>query len=70
MKPSIGRIVHFTDREYGTVAAIVTKVEAEDDTRVWLTAFLPEKLPGFLTVPVPHAETPTLGHWSWPPRQP
>jgi len=66
--PSIGRIVHFQHpaQAGGPIAAIITSV-LEDDV-VLLTAFMPSQLPGYVVKPVPFAETPTPGHWSWPPR--
>jgi hypothetical protein len=70
--PSIGRIVHYhltpdlSDKpagEFTTRAAIIT---ATDSFAALLTVFGPD---GPYTAPdVPFAETPQVGHWSWPPR--
>lgn len=72
--PSIGRIVHY--QSFGTPggeylpeprAAIITGVHPSDAALVAdLTIFNPE---GFHQPRrVPYADTPTPGHWNWPPR--
>lgn len=65
--PSIGRIVIFTDKKLdAAVPAIITKVEAGN--YAYLSVFVPGQVPGYTAVPVPFAEEPKQGHWSWPPR--
>ena len=78
MKPSIGRIVHY--QSYGTPggeylpeprAAIITQVncnhEAHDTNGLCGLAILnPTGM--FFNAAVPYSETPTPGHWNWPPR--
>ena len=69
MKPTIGRIVHYQDRIYGTAAAIITDVK--DDGTVCLGIF--HKVPGNIKdsvvyVIAEYSETPQDGYWSWPPR--
>jgi hypothetical protein len=75
MKPTIGRIVHFHHTDGRVLAAIVTAVYS--DTHVALTVFQPGAAPGYATegtdpkspvARIPHAEEPTPGHWTWPPR--
>ncbi|ANA85381.1 hypothetical protein SEA_PHLOP_77 [Gordonia phage Phlop] len=78
-QPTVGRIVHY--QSYGTPggeylpeprAAIVTAVDdsygtSEDpETRVSLCVVNPTGL--FFKENLPFAETPTPGHWNWPPR--
>lgn len=72
MKPTVGRIVHYEDPEIGTIAAVITAVH---EGGVNLTTFTPGKPcgyvavgPGNLLAVVAFAETPTPGHWNWPPR--
>lgn len=71
MTPSIGRVVHY--QSYGTPggeylaeprAAIITAVN--DDGTVGLCVLNPTGQ--FFNTSVPGAETPTPGHWNWPPR--
>jgi hypothetical protein len=64
MEPSIGRIVHVQE-DANAHAAIITAVHEDG---VSLTLFRPGYLPGYSVGHVPYAETPTPGHWSWPPR--
>lgn len=66
-RPSVGRIVHFHPRVINPMpeAAIVMYVH-EDGSTVTLTAFTP--VGPDVEDAVPFAETPTPGHWSWPPR--
>jgi hypothetical protein len=69
MKPTIGRIVHFTAQispdEVCTFAAIVTATAADDC--VSLTVF-PEGAAPYTRTGVAFSEQPRLGCWSWPPR--
>lgn len=65
MKPSIGRIVHYTAWG-GCQAAIITAVHPEpaDLESVGLTTF-----PGAVDRhPVPHDEGKSNGSWHWPER--
>jgi len=78
MRPTVGRIVHYTnlgdkDGKYPpqTIAAIITKVEPkpgvnpldESDYTVSLKAFYPT---GFFDMPdVPFAPAEERGHWRW-----
>ncbi len=71
MKPTIGRIVHYTnlgdkDGRYPpeTQAAIVTGVNA--DGTVALHIFY--RTGQFDMPSVPFAHTAERGHWTWPPR--
>lgn len=75
MTPSIGRIVHY--QSYGTPggeylpeprAAVISEVFDQDDNPggVSLVVLNPSGL--FFNQDVPYAETPTPGHWNWPPR--
>lgn len=64
--PSIGRIVLYHSGEDDTFAAIITGLA--EDNAVYLTVFPPRSLPGYVSTPVPHSETPQPGCWSWPPR--
>lgn len=78
MTPTIGRTVHYQSYgtpggEYGSEprAAIITAVfngqdEETGDGFVSLAVLNPTGL--FFHQAVPYAETPTPGHWSWPPR--
>lgn len=79
MTPSVGRIVHMTSRGSAdgqfppaTRAAVVTAVHWSPETpeptveSVDLCVLNPTGL--FFDLGVPYAETPTPGHWSWPPR--
>ncbi|QWS68186.1 hypothetical protein SEA_VANLEE_69 [Gordonia phage VanLee] len=73
-QPTVGRIVHY--QSYGTPggeylpearAAIITEVghgPLEGD--VGLCVLNPTGQ--FFNRDVPYAETPTPGHWNWPPR--
>ena len=72
MKPSIGRIVHYS---YGTPggeykpeprAAIITEISANGDSRVGLCVLNPTGM--FFNREVAYSEAPAPGHWSWPPR--
>lgn len=68
---TVGRIVHYmdpddTDGRYApeAQAALVTGVNADGTPS--LVVFYRT---GMFNMPtVPYAETPTRGHWSWPPR--
>lgn len=79
MKPSIGRIVHF--QTYGSaggeylpapMAALVTRVDdsfgtdEHPETRVDLAVFYESGLA--FRRNIEFAESPTPGHWNWPPR--
>lgn len=71
MKPTIGRIVHYTnlgdkDGKYPPEqqAAIITKVYS--DTTVALKIFYKTGL--FDRDSVPYSENYECGHWSWPPK--
>lgn len=71
MKPTVGRIVHYTnlgdkDGRYPpeTQAAIITGLN--DDGSVALKIFYRT---GIFDMPsVPYSVLPERGHWSWPPR--
>jgi hypothetical protein len=70
-RPSIGRIVHYTnlgdkDGKYPpeTQAALITGVN--EDGSVALHVFY--KTGQFDMPSVPFAESPVRGHWNWPPR--
>jgi hypothetical protein len=72
-KPSIGRIVHYlrpvslghVQRE-SPVPAVITKTETDDAT---CHLYIMSDLFGcYFELSVPYAESPTPGHWSWPPR--
>lgn len=72
MEPSIGRIVHY--QSYGTPggeylpeqrAAIITEVSDPETREVGLCVLNPTG--HFFNRNVPYAETPTSGHWNWPP---
>ncbi|QJD50406.1 hypothetical protein SEA_CHRIS_3 [Mycobacterium phage Chris] len=73
MNPSVGRIVHFVppnvepaDAAAEVRAAIVTDVLSASTGLVGLAVFMPY---GIAVPPeVAHADTPTPGCWSWPPR--
>lgn len=75
MKPTVGRIVHYTnlgdkDGKYPPEqqAAIVTKVIGGDsDMNVSLHIFYPTG--DFYMQNVPHSEEYARGHWSWMPFQ-
>lgn len=71
MNPTVGRTVHY--QSYGTPggeylpeprAAIVTEVG--EGGSVGLAVLNPTGL--FFNLNVPFADTPTPGHWNWPPR--
>lgn len=75
--PSIGRVVHY--HSYGTPggeylpeprAAIVTAIELVAENPDAYTASLCVLNPTgmFFKEDVEFTETPTPGHWSWPPR--
>lgn len=80
MEPSVGRIVHY--QSYGTPggeylpeprAAIITEVRRCDTNlgkpgcpHVSLCVMNPTGY--FFNQEVPYADTPTSGHWNWPPR--
>ncbi|MFD3594292.1 hypothetical protein ACFWU5_16325 [Nocardia sp. NPDC058640] len=70
--PSVGRIVHY--QSYGTPggeylpeprAAVITELSGPDGT-VGLCVLNPTGM--FFNENVKFAETPTPGHWNWPPR--
>lgn len=77
--PSVGRIVHY--QSYGTPggeylpeprAAVITTVHAQDPVPehgvpyVGLAVLNPTGV--FFNESVKFAESPTPGHWNWPPR--
>lgn len=63
MRPSVGRIVHFSSHGEGKCqAAIVTTVT--DDTTVGLTVFAPFSLPFIQDVTL--NENGQAGTWHWP----
>lgn len=71
MQPSVARIVHY--QSYGTPggeylpeprAAVITSVGVLG--QVSLAVLNPTGM--FFNECVPFAETPTPGHWNWPPR--
>lgn len=73
MEPSVGRIVHY--HSYGTPggeylpeprAAIITEVSHQETREVGLCVLNPTGQ--FFNQEVPYADTPTPGHWNWPPR--
>lgn len=79
--PSIGRIVHYTSASYGTSypegithAAIVTGLVSDEnlylDVRPGPLGDAPRSWGSYGpdSGGIPFAETPTPGHWSWPPR--
>jgi hypothetical protein len=75
MKPTVGRVVHAMSRGSAdgqfppaVRAAVITEVlpADADGQRVHLCVLNPTGL--FFDLSVPYAETPTPGHWSWPPR--
>lgn len=80
MTPTVGRIVHYTDRSTLKVyAAIVTEVTPkageypvdEEDFGISLKVFLPEGLFDMPAVPYSPATPGTdeaRGHWAWPGR--
>lgn len=70
-QPSIGRIVHY--QSYGTPggeylpeprAAVITQILGEGE--VGLCILNPTGM--FFNPSIPFAESPTPGHWNWPPR--
>lgn len=75
MKPSVGRIVHYTprypdDKPGGPWAALIVFVAAEEVDGmplVNLTGFDPHG-DKFAPRAVKYSEEPTPGCWSWPPR--
>jgi hypothetical protein len=81
MRPSVGRIVHYHHQDgWPPFAAIITAVRpcetwGCDDAHVQLAVFAVADDHGriepseALPPAVPYAETPTPGHWSWPPRE-
>ena len=71
--PSLGRIVHYKSQgsmtgafEAETYSAIISRLPEAGGEIVGLTVFQPIGV--FYKGAVPYAETPTPGHWSWPPR--
>ena len=82
MRPTVGRSVHY--QSYGTPngeylpeprAAVITEAQymgegeptpSEVAYRVSICVLNPEGM--FFNRGVPFAETPTPGHWNWPPR--
>lgn len=74
-QPTVGRIVHYwpdQDAHHAPWAAIITGLWNSDEGTVRLHIFTPH---GDAEDPIPedgaypYAETPTAGHWNWPPRQ-
>ena len=70
--PSIGRIVHY--QRFGSPGgehqpepspAVITKVLDEATGRCQLFVMNPN---GLYFNDTPYSETPTPGHWNWPPR--
>lgn len=83
MKPTIGRIVHYTPDEGGTPrAAIVTDVgtvpptvERDGARYEYTTESVNLEVLGYRSAlwplrEVPYADEPKPGHWNWPPREP
>lgn len=81
MKPTVGRIVHYTpfDNEApGPWAAVITLVSTIDETAqkggvvpiVNLTLFPPYGIAEVPSLGVAYSEEPKPGCWSWPPRTP
>lgn len=73
MKPTVGRIVHY--HRYGSPGgehkpepspAVITKVLSEETQECQLFVMNPN---GVYFNSTPFAETPTPGHWNWPPRE-
>ena len=73
MKPTIGRIVHYTAETIEgakTYAGIITAVYPSGST-VDLVTFGPGSIHHHEEVPLaPLTSEPMPGHWSWPPREP
>ena len=79
MKPTVGRIVHYTPKDHedgltrtGPWAGIVTEVF--EDSRARLQLFTPitqfeEPVWGEMPGVYKYSETPKPGHWNWPPRE-
>ena len=71
MKPTIGRIVHYTATTLQgeqTFAGIITAVR-ENGIAVDLVTFGPGSIHHHLDVPLaPLTSSATPGHWSWPPK--
>lgn len=79
-KPTVGRIVHY--QSYGTPggeylpeprAAIITAVglpvaAGPDGPVIPVSLCILNPTGYFFNQSVPFAETPTPGHWNWPPR--
>lgn len=73
MEPSVGRIVYYqSDGTPGGEylpeprAAIITAVANQETRAVGLCVLNPTGQ--FFNQEVPYADTPTPGHWNWPPR--
>lgn len=64
MKPSIGRIVHFTTEDNVSFAAIITSIVS--GTIVSLTVFAPNLT--YIDCLVEYSDAPKSGCWSWPPK--
>lgn len=68
MKPTVGRIVHYYSKTKNKLvsklhAAVVAEVHV--DGQATLTVLDPD---GIHFKKAPQAETPTEGHWNWPPK--
>lgn len=71
LKPSVGRVVHYQaygtpGGEYKSVPRAATITQVNEDGSVGLCIFNPTGL--FFPTSVKFSETPTPGHWNWPPR--
>jgi hypothetical protein len=73
---SVGRIVHYCDGGPDPIAAIIVGMDTTFNPPLarlqffWpLQLLSPEHGYRAPQAVVPFAQTPTLGHWSWPPRE-